>query len=358
MSVSYLDRTRVAGEGTEGIALGGDAEPLPRRAIMHHGEQVQIGALRGIEQVGLHVHHLVQVARHERDGVDRALRKRGVPADTLGEDARATLAGILERDAIRIGLRSGKLGQGHDDDALGLAGDGVGRLGAAPRANDAALDLRALERAAKAALLGIAHGELGIGSKEEQWLLMTGQVVLDVGHAHLLVAAEQRTERVARRDALTQEERTGIERQHGGALVIDHTAAEQPALTTLHGKRVGIPTRPSGNDIDMRDGGDLLFTLARDVCDSDIAVIVGRLVPQALGDAQAAIERVTHGSAERSARFGRRGVGDGRICHQGGDVGNDILPDFIDVFLNALHNIHAHGRSLPSGYSAMSNYAQ
>ena len=235
---------------------------------------------------------------------------------------------------------------------------GMALVASAPRANDAALDLRALERAAKAALLGIAHGELGIGSKEEQWLLMTGQVVLDVGHAHLLVAAEQRTERVARRDALTQEERTGIERQHGGALVIDHTAAEQPALTTLHGKRVGIPTRPSGNDIDMRDGGDLLFTLARDVCDSDIAVIVGHLVPQALGDAQAAIERVTHGPAERGARLGLRSVGDGRICHQGGDVGNDILPDFIDVFLNALHNIHAHGRSLPSGYSAMSNYAQ
>ncbi len=241
--------------------------------------------------------------------------------------------------------------------------------------------------------------------EEEQWLLMTGQVVLDVGHAHLLVAAEQRTERVARGDALTQEERAGIERQNGGALVVDHAATEQPALTTLvaaeqrtervargdaltqeeragierqnggalvvdhaateqpalttlHGKRVGIPTGPSGNDIDMRDGGDLLFALARDVCDSDIAVIVGHLVPQALGDAQAAIESVTHGSAERSARFGRRGVGDGRICHQGGNVGTDILPDFINVFLNALHHIRAPGRSLPSGYSAMSNYAQ
>ena len=77
VTVRDLDRTRVAGEGAEGIALGGDAEPLPRRAVMHHGEQVQIGALRGIEQVGLHVHHLVQVARHERDGVDRARRYPG-----------------------------------------------------------------------------------------------------------------------------------------------------------------------------------------------------------------------------------------------------------------------------------------
>ena len=59
-------------------------------------------------------------------------------------------------------------------------------------------------------------------SKEEQWLLMTGQVVLDVGHAHLLVAAEQRKERVARGDALTQEERAGIERQNGGALSLIH----------------------------------------------------------------------------------------------------------------------------------------
>ncbi len=107
MTVRDLNRTGVAGEGAKGIALGGDAEPLPRRAVMHHGEQVQIGALRGIKQVGLSIHNLVQVARHERDGVDRALRKRGVSADTLGEDARAALAGILERDAIRIGLRSG-----------------------------------------------------------------------------------------------------------------------------------------------------------------------------------------------------------------------------------------------------------
>ena len=187
---------------------------------------------------------------------------------------------------------------------------------------------------------------------------MTGQVVLDVGHAHLLVAAEQRTERVARGDALTQEERAGIERQNGGSLVVDHAAAEQPALAALHGKRVRAPTGTGGDHVDVRDGGDVLLALARDVCDSDIAVIVGHLVPQALGDAQAAIERVTHGSAEWSARFGHRGVGDGRICHQGGDVGNDILPDFIDVVLNALHHIRAHGRSLPSDDSTMSNYAQ
>ena len=196
----------------------------------------------------------------------------------------------------------------------------------------------ALERAAKAALLGIAHGELGIGEKEETaWPLMTGQVVLDVGHAHLLVAAEQRTERVARGDALTQEERAGIERQNGGSLVVDHAAAEQPALTTLHGKRVRAPTGTGGDHVDVRDGGDVLLA-TRPGClrFRHSRHRRYRTIPQALGDAQAAIERVTHGSAERSARFGRRGVGDGRICHQGGDVGNDILPDFIDVFLNAL----------------------
>ena len=145
---------------------------------------------------------------------------------------------------------------------------------------------------------------------------MAGKVVLDVGHAHLLVAAEQRTERVARGDALTQEERTSIERQDGRALVVDHTAAEQPALTTLHGKRVRAPTGAGGDHVDVRDGGDVLLTLARYISHTHIPRIVTHLIAQAPGDRQGAIKRVTHGPAERGARLGRRVIGDGRTCHR------------------------------------------
>ncbi len=98
----------------------------------------------------------------------------------------------------------------------------------------------------------------------------------------------------------------------------------------------------------MSDGGKLPRALTGDIGESDVSLIVTRLIPQALGDREAAIERIANRVAERGARFGSGSISDGRMRDQGGNIRNDILPHLIDVLLDALHHTSAHGRPLPS----------
>ena len=245
-------------------------------------------------------------------------------------------------------LRGGQRRARGGEHANGFAGDRVGGFGATPRDDRPVLDRRAREGAAEAALLRIAHGELGIGCEQEERLLVTLEVMVNIRHARLLIAADERTEGVAGRYAGVQEIGAGIQGENRRALVVDHAAAEKPAVATLHLIGVGGPAGSRGHHIDMRDGGKLTGTLAGNIGESDVSLIVTRLIPQALGDREAAVERIANSAAERGARFCSRGIGDGRMRNQGGNVRNDILPHLIDVLLDALHHTSAHGRPLPS----------
>ena len=135
----------------------------------------------------------------------------------------------------------------------------------------------------------------------------------------------------------------GIERQHGRAFVIDHAAAEQPALATLHRKRVGVPTGAGGNHIHVADSRELLVAAARDIGNAHITLVVARLVAELLRDAERAIERVTDRAAKRRAglRIGRNRHG--RVAHQLRNIGDDILPNLVDVLGDALLHL-IHGR--------------
>ena len=96
----------------------------------------------------------------------------------------------------------------------------------------------------------------------------------------------------------------------------------------------------------MRYRSDVPIKLPRDIGDADVALIVPRLVSKAMGDAESAVEGISHGGTERSAGHRFPSIGDRRMRDEGGDVGHHILPDLIDICLNVIHTSSAHGHSL------------
>ena len=167
--------------------------------------------------------------------------------------------------------------------------------------------------------------------------------MVNVGHAHFLIAAQQRAEGIARHNAVLDQVGTGVERQHGRALVVDHATTEQPALAALHRKRVGVPTGTGGHHIHMADGRKLLIAAAGNVGDAHIALVVARLVAELLRNAERTIERITDRAAKRRTGLRMGSNGHGRIAHQLLDIGNDIFPDLVDILGNALLHL-IHGR--------------
>ena len=286
---------------------------------------------------------LAQIRHDQADGVDGALRHRSVAANTVGENLR--MPAIESRDLQAVGVLDGRrqLIGGNRKLADRLRRNSVARLGTAPGHNAPAVDLGAHKCRPKLALLGIADRELGIGRKQKVGVRVVLQIMVNVGHAHFLIAAQQRTEGIARHDAVLEQVSAGVERQHGRTLVVDHATAEQPALATLHRKRVGVPARAGGYHVHMADSRKLLIAAARDIGDPHKALVIARLVAELLRNAERAIERITDRAAKR--RTGLR-IGSnchGRIAHQLLDIGDDIFPDLVDILGNALLHL-IHGR--------------
>ena len=284
---------------------------------------------------------LAQIRHDQADGIDRSLGHRSMATDTVGENLRMAI--IKRRDLQTIGVldRRRQLIGGNRKLADGLRRNGIARLGAAPRHDAPAVDLGAHERRPKLALLGIADRELGIGRKQKVGVCVIFQIMVNVGHAHFLIAAQQRAEGIARHNAVLEQVGTGVERQHRRTLVINHATAEQPALATLHRKRVGVPAGAGGHHVHVADGRELLVAATRDIGNAHIALVVARLVAELLRNAERAIERITNRAAKRRARLRIGSNGYGRITHQLLDIGDDILPDLVDILSDALlHLIH------------------
>ena len=198
---------------------------------MYAAQQVDEGGLGRVERLGQGRDDLAQIIDDERDGVDRALGKRCVPADTLREDADGPFIHRLDGQAVRMGLRLGQLGDGHIEHADRFARNGVGRLGAAPAADRPVRDGGAREGTAEVALLGIADGKLRIRGEQERRVPhgsrdSGGRPVI----THLFIAAQKRTEGVARRCTRVDEIGAGIEGEHSRTLIVNDAATEQPSL--------------------------------------------------------------------------------------------------------------------------------
>ena len=165
--------------------------------------------------------------------------------------------------------------------------------------------------------------------------------MVNVGHAHFLIAAQQRAEGIARGDAVLEQIGAGVERQYRRTLVVDNAATEQPALATLHRKRVGIPTGAGGNHVHVADGRELLVAAARNIGNAHKALVIARLVAELLRDTERAIKRITDRAAKRRTGLRIGSNGHGRIAHQLLDIGDNVLPDLVDILSDALlHLIH------------------
>ena len=347
MAIRHANDASVAGKRAKRRTRRIDTQAAAIGIRMHKGQELDELVLGRRQQALIactkRVLGLAQIRHDQADGVDGALRHRSVAANAVGENLRMPV--IKRRDLQAVDVLNGRrqLIGGNCKLADGLRRNGIARLGAAPRHDAPAVDLGAHERRPKLALLGIADRELGIGRKQKVGVCVVLQIMVNVGHAHFLIAAQQRAEGVARNDAVLEQVGAGVERQHGRTLVVDHAAAEQPALATLHRKRVGVPAGASGYHVNMADSRELFVAAARDIGDSHIALVVARLIAELLRNAERAIERITDRAAKRRTelRIGRNCHG--RIAHQLFDIGNDIFPDLVDILGNALLHL-IHGR--------------
>ena len=286
---------------------------------------------------------LAQIRHDEADGIDCSLGHRGMTANAVGENLRMPVAERRDLQAVGVLNRRRQLIGGNRKLADRLRRNGVARFGAAPGHNAPAVDLGTHKRRPKLALLGITNRELGIGRKQKVGVRVVLQIMVNVGHAHFLIASQQRAEGIARGNAVLEQIGAGVERQHRRALVVDYAATEQPALSALHRKRVGVPTGTGGNHVHVADGRELLVAAARDIGNAHIALVVARLVAELLRNAERAIERITDRAAKRRTGLCVGSNGYGRITHQLLDIGDDIFPDLVDILSDALLHL-IHGR--------------
>ena len=333
-----LDSAAVAGKRAKRLVFGSDAQRLAGGIGVDHREELQDARLGAGTDTGL-----AQIVQHQLDGVQRALGHGGMAADAVGRDARA--AGFHRLDLQTVRMRRGRRQRTRIDSDLAdrLGGNGVCGLGTAPQENTGVLaQLLGDKGCAKLTLLGVADRELRIGGKEKRGVLMAGQIVADVVHARLLVRAQQRTEGIARLDALVQQICTGIESQNGRALVVDHASAEQPSVATLHRERIGVPTGARGHHVNVRDGRDLALALARDVGHAHVAVVMRGLVTEFGRDLERAVESGTGILAKRCARLVRALNGNGGHGDELGDICQNAVPDLIHVRVDARFQILIH----------------
>ena len=103
-----------------------------------------------------------------------------------GVDARRAVAGVGYRDARGAGQRGG-IGA-HDSPRL--AGHGVGHHTARDIQNHRIGDRSARDAAVIAALLTIAHREVGVGREQEGRALVLLEIPRHVGHARFLIGTE------------------------------------------------------------------------------------------------------------------------------------------------------------------------
>lgn len=126
-------------------------------------------------------------------------------ANAVGENLRMPV--IECRDLQAVGVLNGRrqLIGGNRETAIDC--DGMALLASAPL-QDTMRPPSILEnhkRRPKLALLGIADRELGIGCKQKVGVCVVLQIMVNVGHAHFLIAAQQRAEGIARSDAVLEQ---------------------------------------------------------------------------------------------------------------------------------------------------------
>ena len=190
-----------------------------------------------------------------------------------------------------------------------------------------------------AALLAVAHGEVGIGREEERRALVVLEVPRHVSHGGFLVGTEQKADGVGARHIEPRQALHRVQGHHRGALVVQAAAAHEEAVLFRHFEGLERPTRASGHHVHVPDDAQLGVGLAGQIGEPDMTLAVGGAHAHALGQ---------RGSGARPV--GSPGSGRGQILrggnfHELGDIGHDGIAMSVPVSIGggnyflAIHSI-------------------
>ena len=284
---------------------------------------------------------LQQVVRQQHDGGDATLGPGGMGIHTRSIDARRAVAGVFHGNALGRGQRGG-IGA---HDGPGLAGHRVGHHAARDVQNHRVGDGRARDAPVVAALLAVAHGEVGIGREEERRALVVLEVPRHVSHGGFLVGTEQEADGIGARQVEPAQALHRMKGNHRRALVVQATAAHEVPVLFRHLEGLERPARASGHHIHVPDNAQLSVGFAGQICEADVTLAVGGGHAHPLGDLE---RRFQGGSGARAIGCTRCSSGQvlGRgNFHELGDVSHNSIAMSIPVCLGggnyflAIHSI-------------------
>ena len=197
------------------------------------------------------------------------------------------------------------------------------------------------QKAVVDALLAIAHREFRIGREQERRVGVMRAVIAHVAHARFLVRAENEAQRVRQPRRLARllqraPQVHGVQRHHARALVVDDAAPDQIPVLARDGERLEMPARTRRHHVHVADDTQLRVRFAGEIGVANIAFVVVRFEAHAFCQVKCRRQRRTRPGAVRCAFGGRAAVLEAGNAHQRIDVGDNLFPMRIKIFLNAL----------------------
>ena len=152
-----------------------------------------------------------------------------------------------------------------------------------------------------------------------------------------------------------------VEGEHEGALVVLDAAADEPAVPARDLEGGEGPAQAQRHDVGVGDRGEVALRAggAGHIGKSQVAVDVGHGEAQTLSHPFGLVEGVPGRRAPGLAGLRRGEVLHGLVAHQARDVGDDVLPDLVDVGVHLLlellvYHVPSLGRAPPApGSSAV-----
>lgn len=123
-------------------------------------------------------------------------------------------------------------------------------------------------------------------------------------------------------DARVLEVLERIQAQDGRSLVVHYAAADDIPLALAQRERVARPALADGDDIKVRDGGEVILRIA-DLAVADLILAVDSLEPQLAAYLKSQLQRLLRPIAEGCARLCR--ALDAVYRHKARDVSYNIL---------------------------------
>ena len=168
------------------------------------------------------------------------------------------------------------------------------------------------------------------------------QVVGDIAHPRLLIAAKNKTHRMAQVRTAIKPEFQAIQRREQRSLIVRGAASNKHAILASKAERIEIPTLPSGNHINMADNANLLPAFAWQIGKTGIPTSIMRLQPHALGNGKRFVKRRTRPRTERRTECRVLGIKRAINGNQALGVGQKCRPllcnKCLDVFLGCPHS--------------------